>query len=195
MFQLDLQSLDAEEMRAILRQMNPTNVLAHAMLAVGIIQEAPAPAAEPANPAINTDPAQLPLLPPTADAPAPAPAKLTVEPGGQAPKRGRPKKAAPAEPVEAVMQPVSAPKAEPEVGMVEPETGTEPEPPLVLANAKLAPPAGGATPKTAAEAFVTVHGTAALLKKLQAFGVRRVGEVPAERADEFIALLQEGLPA
>jgi hypothetical protein len=88
------------------------------------------------------------------------------------------------------MQPVSAPKAEPEVGMVEPETGTEPEPPLVLANAKLTPPAGGATPKTAAEAFVTVHGTAALLKKLQAFGVRRVGEVPAERADEFIALLQ-----
>ena len=78
MFQLDLQSLDENEMRAILKQMNPTNVLAHAMLAVGMIQEAPT--SEPADPVPHTDPAQLPLLAPTADVPPPPPAKLPVPP-------------------------------------------------------------------------------------------------------------------
>lgn len=185
MFQLDLQSLDENEMRAILKQMNPTNVLAHAMLAVGMIQEAPT--SEPADPVPHTDPAQLPLLAPTADVPPPPPAKLTVEPGGQAPKRGRPKKVV-AEPIEAVLSPINMPKAEPEMGTVVPETG--PMATMIRADDAARAAAGTHTPKSAAEAFVTVHGTAALLKKLQAFGVRRVGEVPAERADEFIALLQ-----
>jgi hypothetical protein len=206
MFQLDLNTLDADEMRAILRQMHPTNVLAHAMLAVG---QAAAQAPAPADPVVGADPAQVPLfdgkavdtagMTPTAPA---EPGKLTLDQGGQAPKRGRPKKTAPVvvvpdvakqgEAVLALMQPVNVPKPEPEVGTLVPETG-----PVAKkdAAAVLAAPTGQTTPRQAAEAFVALHGTAALLAKLQEFKVRRVGEVAPEQADAFIALLREGLPA
>jgi hypothetical protein len=50
-----------------------------------------------------------------------------------------------------------------------------------------------AAPETAVDAarqYAETHGTAALLAKLQAFGVRRAAEVPAERLGDFITLLR-----